>query len=24
LRGIRKHRQELSSLITDNFHIVKT
>ena len=24
LREIRKHRQELSSLITDNFHIVKT
>ena len=24
LRGIRKHRQELSTLITDNFHIVKT
>ena len=24
LRGIRKHKQELSSLITDNFHIVKT
>ena len=24
LRGIRKHRRELSSLITDNFHIVKT
>ena len=24
LRGIRKHRQELSTLITDNFHLVKT
>ena len=24
LRGIRKHKQELSTLITDNFHIVKT
>ena len=24
LRGIRKHKQELSSLITDNFHIIKT
>ena len=24
LRGIRKHRDELSTLITDNFHIVKT
>ena len=24
LRGIRKHKQELSSLITDNFYIVKT
>ena len=24
LRGIRRHRQELSTLITDNFHIVKT
>ena len=24
LRGIRKHRHELSTLITDNFHIVKT
>jgi len=23
LRGIRKHRQELSSLITDSFHVVK-
>ena len=24
LRGIRKHKQDLSTLITDNFHIVKT
>ena len=24
LRGIRKHKSELSTLITDNFHIVKT
>ena len=24
LRGIRKHRTKLSTLITDNFHIVKT
>ena len=24
LRGIRKHRKELSTLITDNFHLVKT
>ena len=24
LRGIRKHKQELSTLITDNFHLVKT
>ena len=24
LRGVRKHKQELSTLITDNFHIVKT
>ena len=24
LRGIRKHKQELFTLITDNFHIVKT
>ena len=24
LRGIRKHKQELSTLITDNFHIVNT
>ena len=24
LRGIRKHKQKLSTLITDNFHIVKT
>ena len=24
LRGIRKHRDELSTLITDNFHILKT
>ena len=24
LRGIRKHKKELSTLITDNFHIVKT
>ena len=24
LRGIRKHKQESSTLITDNFHIVQT